>query len=78
MNTQLKEINEIIALCDRTVGYIEKYGIIRAGNSEYETYKMQIKAFFNSRDDIPRNYGPYQVLYKLRFTGNNYTVCLMM
>ncbi len=24
MNTQLKEINEIIALCDRMVDYIEK------------------------------------------------------
>ena len=58
------------------VGYIEKYGIIRAGDSEYETYKNQIKAFFYSRDDIPRNYGPYQVLDKLHFTGKNYTVCL--
>lgn len=75
MNTQLKEINEIIALCDRMVDYIEKNGIICTGNSEYETYKMQIKAFFNSRDDITRNYGPYQVLAKLYFSGKKYTVC---
>ena len=76
MNSQLKEINEIIVSCDSMIEYINRNGIIRTGNPEYETYKRRIKAFFTSRDDIERNYGPYQVLDKLHFSGNRYTVCL--
>ena len=42
MNAQIKEINEIIALCDRMIEYIDKNGIIRTDNPEYETYKKRI------------------------------------
>ena len=76
MNRKLKEINEIIALCDEIIDYISKNGIIRTGNPGYECYMRQIKAFFDSRDDIQHDYGPYQVLNLLHFSGRRYSVCM--
>lgn len=76
MHKKLNEINEIIALCDEMIDYISKNGIIRTGNSIYECYKRHIKVFFDSRDDIQHDYGPYQVLKKLYFpNGHTYSVC---
>lgn len=36
MNVQLKEINEILALCDAMIADIQNNGIIHMGNSNYE------------------------------------------
>ena len=76
MNTKLKEINNIITLCDSMIDYIHKNGIIHTGNATYEAYKEYIKDFFRPRSDFPRDYGPFLVLDKLHFSSGNYTVCL--
>lgn len=76
MNSRLEEINNIITLCDRMISYISKKGIIKTGNSEYETYKERIYDFFQSHNELRRDYGPFLVLDKLHFTGRSYTVCM--
>lgn len=76
MNTKLKEINEIIALCDDMLEYVRMNGIIRTGNPSYESYKRLIKSFFANHNDIQHDYGPYLVLEKLYFSGAQYYVCL--
>ena len=50
MNPKLKEINELIALCDQMLFYIQEHGDIRPGNEFYESYKSKVAAFcINSR-----------------------------
>lgn len=76
MNRQLNSINEIISFCDSMIDYIHKNGNIRTGDTTYEAYKRQITAFFDSRNDIQRDYGPYLVLGKLYYSRGNYMVCM--
>lgn len=42
MNPALKEINEIIALCDEMIEYISSKGSIRNGNPLYCEYKIRL------------------------------------
>lgn len=72
----MKELNQIIDLCDSMIDCIEKSGNICPRNKEYEDYKRLINRFFDSSTNINNDYGPYQVLSKLYFSGNNYSVCI--
>lgn len=45
MNPKLKEINELIALCDQMLFYIQERGDIRPNNDLYLSYKFQVDAF---------------------------------
>lgn len=74
MNPQLKEINEILALCDSMIVDIQKNGIISRGNSNYEEYKARIKAFLATHNLMRPDYGLYAVLDALYFTPNERTV----
>lgn len=76
MNPGLNEINSLIELCDRMIDFINQYGIIHTGNLQYEEYKKQIIRFFNARNNIRHDYGPYLVLDKLHYSGGGYTVCM--
>lgn len=76
MNPGLNEINSLIEQCDRMIDFINQYGIIHTGNLQYEEYKKQIIRFFNARNDIRYDYGPYLVLDKLHYSGGGYTVCM--
>lgn len=75
MNTQLKEINSIISLCDAMIDEINRIGIIRTGNQVYEEYKKRIEAFLKSHDLMRSDYGPRAVLNALYFSNVDYTVC---
>lgn len=74
MNPQLKEINEILALCDAMIADIQNNGILYRGNSNYEEYKAQIKDFLISHNLMRRDYGLYAVFNALFFDTNGYTV----
>ena len=74
MNPQLKEINEILALCDSMIVDIQKNGIISRGNSNYEEYKARIKTFLATHNLMRPDYGLYAVLDALYFTPNERTV----
>lgn len=76
MNPKLREINEIIDLCDLMVKHIETKGIIRSGNNLYCSYKNKIKAFLNAHDLMDNDYAPFCVLRALYFEGKSYTVNL--
>lgn len=74
MNTKLNEINEIIRSCDTMIEYLNTYGIIHTGHSEYERYKELISEFFRSHKLTDVNYAPYAVLSSLYFNSGSYTV----
>lgn len=76
MNSQLKEINQIIILCDEMVNEVQNKGILRVGNKTYEAYKKKINAFMSSQNLKQCDYGPYAVLDALFFSKGNYTVNL--
>ena len=45
MNPKLKEINELIALCDHMLFYIQERGDIRPNNALYLSYKFKVDTF---------------------------------
>ena len=45
MNPKLKEINELIALCDQMLFYIQERGDIRPNNALYLSYKFKVTLF---------------------------------
>ena len=47
MNPKLKEINELIALCDQMLFYIQERGDIRPNNDLYLPYKFKVAPFAN-------------------------------
>ena len=49
MNPKLKEINELIALCDQMLFYIQERGDIRPNNDLYLSYKFKVDAFCTSQ-----------------------------
>lgn len=76
MNVQLKEINEILALCDAMIADIQNNGIIHMGNSNYEEYKAKIQSFLYSHNLMRVDYAIYTVLDALYFSPNERTVRL--
>jgi len=68
MNSQLKEINEIISLCDCMIKQINEVGIIYTGNHCYEEYKRKIHIFFSTHQ-CNRPYAPYIILNRFYFNG---------
>lgn len=73
MNGQLKEINEILSLCDSIVKQTKERGTISV-NQDYEEYKRRIKAFLGSRGLIQKDYGPYRILEALYYSSGSYTL----
>lgn len=69
MNPQLKEINEIISICNDMSVYIDKFGNISPGNPTYENYKSQIALFLKKQGLKRGDYGPFEVLNM--FWSNN-------
>lgn len=74
MNPKLKEINELIALCDQMLLYIQERGDIRPNNDLYLSYKFKVDSFCRENKINDRNYAPYAVLCKFYFTSSPYTV----
>ena len=71
MNTELKEINEIISICDAMIKQIRNDGILYSRNQEYEEYKERINSFLTSHKLMRNDYGPFAILRLLYF--NNYS-----
>lgn len=76
MNQHLSEINEIIEICNQMIYYIKKYGIIRANNEFYCTYKEKISSFLEENKLEIDDYAPFAVLKALYFKGTSYTVSM--
>lgn len=75
MNPKLKEINELIALCDQMLFYIREHGDIRPGNEFYEPYKSKVAAFCINNHLMDNGYAPFLILNALHFdNSNSYTV----
>lgn len=74
MNAQLKEINEIISLCDAMIKQIRDNGVLYSRNREYEEYKERIHSFLRANNLKRYDYGPYRVLVALYYTHAGYTV----
>lgn len=70
MNPQLREINEIITICDYMIHSIQEYGNLRTGDQNYEKYKRKINSFLSSHGLKLRDYGPYAVLNTLYYTAS--------
>lgn len=70
MNKDLKDINEIINLCEQMLDYIAKYGIIRSGNNLYNAYKEKVSRFFEVRHLEDKEFAPYAVLSRFYFTSS--------
>ncbi len=70
MNSKLKEINEIISICDDMLKYIEKHGVICNGNPHYNEYQDKIKHFIGSRKLDRKDYAPYVVLDSFYYPQN--------
>ena len=76
MNAQLKDINEIIALCDSMVKQVQDNGILHSRSQPYEEYKVRIKDFLRSNNLMRNDYGPYRVLDALFYSSSGYTLNL--
>ena len=76
MNTKLKEINEIISLCDTMIEQIRDNGILYSRNQVYMEYKERIKAFLSSNDLMRNDYGPYRVLDALYYPAGSYNISM--
>lgn len=76
MNTELKEINEIISICDAMIKQIRNDGILYSRNQEYEEYKERINSFLTSHKLMRIDYGPFAILRFLYFNNYSYTVNL--
>ena len=74
MNPKLKEINELIALCDQMLFYIQERGDIRPNNALYLSYKFKVDTFCKENKINDVNYAPYAVLCKFYFNSGAYTV----
>ena len=74
MNPKLKEINELIALCDQMLLYIQERGDIRPNNDLYCLYKLKVESFCKNNKINDVNYAPYAVLCTFFFKSSAYTV----
>lgn len=74
MNSKLKEINELISLCDQMLSYIQQRGDIRPNNDLYCSYKIQVDSFCKQNKIDDRSYAPYALLCALYFDSRAYTV----
>ena len=74
MNPKLKEINELIALCDQMLFYIQERGDIRPNNDLYLSYKFKVDAFCKQNKINDKNYAPYVILCTFFFNSSVYSV----
>lgn len=70
MNPKLKEINELIDLCDKMLEQIAKIGDIQKGNTTYLEYKDKVDTFCKKYHINNIEYGPYAILSKFYFISN--------
>lgn len=73
MNPKLKEINELIALCDQMLAYIQERGDIRPNNELYLSYRSKVNSFCEENKINKRQYALYAILCTFYFK-NVYTV----
>ena len=64
MNLKLKEINEIISLCDQMMVVANNIGYIKANHNYYCTYCEKIDIFCSTHNIEDKNYAPYAILSK--------------
>ena len=76
MNAQLKDINEIIALCDSMIKQVQDNGILHSRSQPYEEYKVRIKEFLSANNLMRNDYGPYRILNALYYSSSGYTLNL--
>lgn len=76
MKESLKNINEIISVCERMISYIEVNGIIKPRNSLYNDYKEKIYSFLELQGLTKKESTTVYVLDKFCWSGNDYTVNL--
>jgi len=74
MNPKLKDINELVALCDQMLSYIQERGDIRPNNELYLSYKLKVNSFCKANNINNRSYAPYAILCTLYFDSSTYTV----
>lgn len=74
MNPKLKEINELISLCDHMLSYIQERGDIRPNNDFYLSYKLKVNSFCKKYKIGDKSYAPYAILCTFYFKGSTYTV----
>ena len=63
MNPKLKEINELIALCDQMLFYIQERGDIHPNNDLYLSYKFKVDSFCKQNKINDKSYAPYAIFY---------------
>lgn len=76
MNPKLKEINELIALCNQMICLVKERGYISTDNDFYQEYKYLVKSFCIINNIYDRQYAPYVVLNE--FYRNNTKLNLSM
>lgn len=74
MNSSLKEINEIIALCDEMVKYASKSGTISSGNEIYVKYAYSINSFMDAHKLKNKNYPIFCILAYYHTTSRTITL----
>ena len=74
MNPKLKEINEIIAQCDRMMDVAQKIGYIKTNHEYYRIYCERIDNFCTVHNLKDRNYAPYAILCKYWTSSSDATL----
>lgn len=64
MNQGLKEINEIIALCNRMTDVTQKNGYIKTSHEDYRIYCEHIDSFCTAHNLKDLNYAPFAIIGK--------------
>lgn len=62
MNLKLKEINEIISLCNQMIDIEQKNGYIKSNHDCYRSYCKKIGIFCSTHNLEDKNYASYAIL----------------
>lgn len=74
MNPKLKEINEIIKLCDQMMEVVHKNGYILSDYECYRKYCRRIDNFCDENHLKNRNYAPYAILDRYWISSSGVTL----
>lgn len=74
MNPKLKEINELIDLCDQMLDCVRKTGYIRTYEPAYQSYSRLVDKFCDNYKLADKNFAPYAILKKYWTNSGNCTL----
>lgn len=74
MNSQLKEVNELISICDQMLNSISNRGCIYTYEPLYQSYSDLVNQFVDKYQIPKNNYAPFAIIKKYWTSSGNFTL----